>query len=99
MALIESEMPINKVGKLIGENPHRIWTIFNYWIEKAYSADNLSTIKKLGIDETSKRKGHNYVTLAVDIDERRVIHVTEGKDRDAVKKVKSYLESKEMKVS
>ena len=30
----------------------------------------------------------------MDIDERRVIHVTEGKDKKAVKKVKEYLEAK-----
>ncbi len=30
MALIEREMPVNKVGQLLGENTHRIWTIFNH---------------------------------------------------------------------
>lgn len=94
MALIESEMPVNKIGKLIKENAHRLWTIFNYWISRAYNADKPRTPNKLGFDETSKRKGHDYVTLAVDLDERRVLHVTEGKDKNAVKAVKSYLESK-----
>ena len=32
MGLIESEMPVNKVGQLLGEDAHRLWTIFNYWI-------------------------------------------------------------------
>lgn len=99
MALIESEMPINKVGKLLGENAHRIWTIFNYWIERAYAADDPSSIKKLGIDETSKRKGHDYVTLAVDIEERKVVHVTKGKDKAAVKTLKDYLESKQVNIA
>jgi transposase len=94
MVLIESEMPINKIGQLIDENAHRLWTIFNYWIKRAYDADEPRAPKKLGLDETSKKKGHDYVTLAVDLDERRVLHVTEGKDKSAVKAVKSYLESK-----
>lgn len=42
MALIESEMSVNKVGKLLHVYPQRIWTIFNYWIEKAYLADDRS---------------------------------------------------------
>ena len=29
MALIEKEMPINKIGELLNENPNRLWTIFN----------------------------------------------------------------------
>lgn len=99
MALIESEMPINKIGQLIKENPHRLWTIFNYWIKRAYDADELRTPKKLGLDETSKKKGHDYITLAVDLDERRVLHITEGKDKNAVKAVKSYLESKGIDVN
>ncbi len=94
MMLIESEMPINKVGNVINENPHRVWTIFNYWLTKAYTADQPSVPSTLGLDETSRRKGHNYITVAVDIDESRVIHVTEGKDKKAVKKVKEYLEAK-----
>jgi len=99
MALIESEMPVNKIGKLVGENAHRLWTIFNYWISRAYTADKPKTPKKLGLDETSKKKGHDYVTLAVDLDERRVLHVTEGKDKTAVKAVKTYLESKGINVN
>jgi transposase len=94
MALIESEMPVNKIGKLVNEDAHRLWTIFNYWIERAYAADSPKVPDKLGLDETSRRKGHDYITVAVDIDERRVIHVTEGKDKTAVKAVKNYLGSK-----
>ena len=99
MALIESEMPVNKIGKLFNENPHRIWTIFNYWIKRAYNADQPKTPKKLGLDETSKKKGHHYVTIAVDLDERRVLHVSEGKDKNAVKDIKKYLESKGIDVN
>lgn len=94
MLLIEGEMPVKKIGGLINENPHRLWRIFNYWINRACSGDKVGTVKKLGLDETSIRKGHDYVTVAVDIDERRVIAVSQGKDKNAVKMVKQELESK-----
>ena len=94
MRLIENEMPMNRVADIVGENPHRLWTIFNYWIKKAYQADKTKVPNTLGLDETSKKKGHSYVTLAVDIDERKVFHVTEGKGKDAVKAVKTHLELK-----
>ena len=51
MALIESEMPVNKIGDLINENAHRLWTIFNYWISRAYNAEQPKPPKKLGLDE------------------------------------------------
>ena len=94
MALIEREMPVNKVGQLLGENPHRIWTIFNHWIGLAYQTDDPSTVTQLGFDETSRRKGHQYVTVAVDLEQHRVLHVVKGKDSKTIEAIKGYLETK-----
>ena len=94
MALIENEMPVNKVGQIVDENAHRLWSVFNYWIERAYSNDKPAKIEILGLDETSCRKGHTYITVAADLAERRVIHLTEGKDKLAVDRIKSYFLSK-----
>lgn len=91
MALIESEMPVNKIGMLMNENAHRIWTIFNYWIKRARSTQTLKCPDAIGFDETSKKKGHDYVTLAVDLKDRKVIHVAEGKGKSAIHAVKSHL--------
>lgn len=94
MHLIENEMPVNKVGKTVNEYPNRIWTIFNYWISIAYSDADHSKIEQLGIDEVSSKKGHHYVTHAVDLAERRVVHATVGKDKKTIEKIRKYLESK-----
>jgi len=91
MALIEREMPANKVGQLLKVEPHRIWTIFDHWISQAYQADDPSTVTQLGFDETSRRKGHNYITVAVDLAQRRVIHVVEGKNAKTIADIKDYL--------
>lgn len=98
MCLIEGEMPVNKVGNTLKEDAHRIWTIFNYWIKKAYNADAPGKIERLGIDETSRRKGHQYVTVGIDFDERRVLHATEGKDKKAVKAIKNHLVEKKVNI-
>jgi len=94
MALIEREMPVNKVGQLLDEGPHRMWTIFNHWLGLAYQADDPSTVTQLGFDETSRRKGHHYVTVAVDLEQRRVVHVVEGKDSKTLEAIKGYLKTK-----
>jgi transposase len=94
LALIEREMPVNRVAEILKVNPQRIWTIFNHWISKARAADDPSTITKLGVDETSTKKGHHYVTLGVDLDEARVIHVTEGKGKATLQSIQQHLEDK-----
>ena len=99
MLLIENEMPVNKVGKILGEHPNRIWRIFDYWINLAYQQDDPSGVTKLGLDETSRRKGHTYITVGVDLDERRVLHVVKGKKASTVKEIAEYLESKGTTIS
>jgi transposase len=87
-------MPVNRVAEILKVNPQRIWTIFNHWISKARAADDPGTITKLGVDETSTKKGHHYVTLGVDLDEARVIHVTEGKGKATLQSIQQHLENK-----
>ena len=99
MALIEKEMPVNKAGVLVRENPHRLWNIFNYWVNLSYNSDLTKAPEKLGIDETSTRKGHDYITLAVDIKERKVLHAAEGKGKEAIKAVKNHLETKDININ
>ncbi len=99
MMLIENEMPVNKVGTVLAENAHRLWRVFNYWIDRAYTADKPIQITKLGFDETSRKKGHAYITLGVDLAKRKVIHVTEGKGKDCIQVIKTHLQSKGMTIS
>jgi transposase len=94
MALIEREMPVKRVAEILGVNPHRVWTVFNHWIKKAIKSDDPSSITRLGVDETSTKKGHNYVTLGVDLDARRVIHVCEGKGKGTLENIRQYLDTK-----
>jgi transposase len=56
MALIEREMPVNRVAEILGVNPQRVWSVFNHWIGQARAADDPSSITQLGVDETSCRQ-------------------------------------------
>jgi transposase len=97
MLLIEYEMPVNKVGDALRVIPHRIWRVFNYWVKRAVQKDNLSGVKNIGIDETSSKKGHSYVTIVADMDTHRVIHVAPGKDAATVASFIGDLQGKQGK--
>lgn len=94
MLLIEKEMPVNKVSQTTRVTAPRIWRIFDYWVNKAVAADDVSEVNQIGIDETSSKKGHNYVTVTVDVDNKRVIHAGEGKDNTTISNMKSELQTK-----
>ena len=91
MALIEEETPVNSVAKTVKEYPNRIWTIFRHWIGRGKRSLNLSGVRRIGVDETSRRKGHSYITQFVDLDTRRTIFVCPGRDSDTFKKFSEWL--------
>ncbi len=45
----------------------------------------------MGVDETSRRHGHSYVSLFVDFDQSRVLFATDGKDASTVHRFKHDL--------
>jgi transposase len=98
MLLIENEMPVNKAAKIVGVYPNRLWRVFSYWIGKAHNGDKVDNLSKIGFDETSRKKGHNYVTTCVDLDQRRVLFASEGKGSGNIKEAVEYLESKSVDI-
>jgi len=94
MSLIESEMPVNKVAEKLHVLPKRIWTVFNYWISIAFQKDDLSKVKRIGIDETSRKKGHDYIMITADLDERRVIFSCRGKNEKTVSELAEHFKNK-----
>jgi transposase len=99
MLLIENEMPVNKAAKTMQIYPNRLWNIFKYWISIAHQKDTIEDLDKIGFDETSIKKGHNYVTTMVDLKQRRVLFATEGKGSDCIEKSVTYLKEKQVDIS
>ena len=46
----------------------------------------------MGVDETSRAKGHKYVSVFIDLDKSKVVHVCEGKDASTIESFKNDLE-------
>lgn len=83
MALAK-EMPISRIGELVGEQDTRIWRIVRGYVNRAYVKKSFSGVEKIGTDETSSRKGHNYVTVFADMDSKEVLFATPGKDSGTI---------------
>ena len=82
MLLIEKEMPVSDVAETMTVTAPRIWRVFTWWIMQAIGNIDLSGLRRVGVDETSYKKGHKYITQFVDLDTRRTIFVTDGKGSD-----------------
>lgn len=77
-------LPVHQVCKIIGSYDAKIWDILKIYTEKCRSQNDYSKVTKIGVDETSARRGHDYVTSFVDLDEKQTIFVTEGKSSETV---------------
>lgn len=91
-------MPVNEVARLFTISDDRVWTVIHHYVPKAVAAMDWSRVKNIGIDETSRKKGHNYVTTVTDLDNSKVIYVTVGKDSATVDSFKTELEKRNLKV-
>ena len=61
-------------------------------MEIACGLADYSDVTALAIDETSRARGHSYVTLGADADARRVLFVTEGRDAKTIEQLAEYLD-------
>jgi len=83
MSLV-SAMPVNTVARLVGEHDTRLWRVVHHYVDRARAKVDLSTVRRVAIDETEARRGHNYITLFVDIDQARVVFATEGRHAETI---------------
>lgn len=80
---LAAEMPVAAIAELVGEHDTRLWRLVHHHVEEALDAQDLSEVSRLGVDETSFRRGQDYVTVFADLDQARVVFATPGRDAGA----------------
>jgi transposase len=70
---LAKEMPISQIADLTDETDTRIWRIIHRHVDAAYVNKMFETVTKIGVDETSSSKGHNYITVFADMDSNEVL--------------------------
>ncbi|MEO8969930.1 MAG: ISL3 family transposase [Solirubrobacteraceae bacterium] len=81
-----AQMPVRAVADLIGEHDTRVWRIVHHYVDRAVAAQDLSQVERVGLDDTSFRRGQSYVTLFADLDKRRCVFATAGRDAKVVER-------------
>jgi transposase len=84
-------MTFAAVARLVNESWHRVHAICSRYVDLAVAQADLSAVTAVAIDETSSRRGHNYLTLAADAENRKVVFVTEGRDAQTIARFAEHL--------
>lgn len=80
---LAKHISVAAMSRLMGVTDGRLWRIIKYYVDEARKLEDYSDVSTIGMDETSK-KGHNYITVVVDLETRKVLFATEGKDHTTV---------------
>lgn len=99
-------MPVSHVEALTGVSDNRIWHLIRSHVKELWEQQDWSSLKRLGIDETSTKRGHNYGTAFVEVVGKeqsrghgaakvaRLLFFTPGKDKQTVVKFCEELDSR-----
>jgi transposase len=90
---LATAMPVAAAARLVRENDTRLWRVITHYVEKAVASMDLASLARVCIDETAARRGHNYITLFVDIDARKVVYVAEGRGAETVAKFADHVDA------
>ena len=73
-------MPVHQASRILHTTDHKLWHVLSCYVEKALGLADHSAVKAIGINQTSIKRGHNYISLFVDLIAKKTIFITESKD-------------------
>jgi len=86
-------MPVAAVARLLDVHDTRLWRVVHHYVETALAEMDLCALTRVCIDETAAKRGHNYISLFVDIDARRVVFIADGRGASTVAKFADHVDA------
>jgi transposase len=90
-------VPVNAEACHVEATDKRLWRMVRHDVSKTVAALNLKSLKAIGLDETASKRGHNYITVLIDLDrsDKPVIFATPGKGKECLTKFCAFIEAHE----
>lgn len=76
---------IKAVAKFTGVSWDTVKDLHKDHLQRKYMSIEYSTLRYIGVDEFSIKKGHEYMTTFVNLETGRIIHAVEGRSKAAIK--------------
>ncbi len=91
--MLAREMPVQAAARQMAITDQRLWRIIGHYVGQALDRLDLADVKAVAFDETASKRGHNYVTIFIDMDRtsRPVVFATPGKGKETVSRFKDFL--------
>jgi transposase len=80
--LLCQQMPVSAAARHLGETDKRLWRVLDHYVTTAHAAKDWSAVRRVMVDETSTKKGHNYATNFMDADTKELLFTVAGKGQE-----------------
>jgi transposase len=84
MRLMRIHCCFTTVARQLAIYPQRVENIYHHYTTTAYEEHAPKVCERVGIDETSTKKGHDYITIFTDMDSNEILAIEDGKDAQTI---------------
>ena len=78
------DLPVLQAAALLRCGDKPLWTRIAHFVGQAQALDDLRDVTNVGIDDTSMHRGQSCITVVHDLDEKRLLFATDGRDHQTV---------------
>lgn len=78
------DLPVRQAARDLRVRDKQLWRRIEHYVSEARRKQDMSRVRIVGIDETSLRRGQHYVTVVHDLDAKRLLFCTEGRDHKTI---------------
>lgn len=79
-----SQLPVRQAAEMLRCRDKQLWRRIEFHVAQARALERFEGVEIVGIDETSLRRGQDYVTVVHDLEEKRLLFATPGHDHQTV---------------
>ena len=91
LALLRLNSCKTTTAKFYNIYPQRVQTIYDAYTKQAYESREPEVAEKVGVDETSTKKGHDYISILVDLAKGQILDIQDGKSSEVLEKYATEL--------
>jgi transposase len=87
------DLPVRQTARALRVRDKQLWRRIEHYVTEARRKQDMSKVCIVGIDETSLRRGHDYVTVVHDLDAKRLLFCAAGREHTTIQEFAQDLQA------